>query len=86
MFRKKIPETLEPHRLCNRMKTLISDHYELHLGGTAKSGIQKTRVCGGHLGYLHGRPRQRSDLAGLVAGTLLTCGDNNKSYDSASHP
>jgi hypothetical protein len=28
------------------MKTLISDHdYELHLGGTAKPGIQKTLDC-----------------------------------------
>ena len=42
MFRNKIPET--PHRrLCNGMKSNISNHdYELHLGGTAKPGIQKT--------------------------------------------
>jgi len=46
MFRNKIPETLEPHRLCIGMKTLISDHdYELHFGGTAKPGIQKTLDC-----------------------------------------
>ena len=32
------------------MKTLISDHdYELHLGGTAKPGIQKTLDCRGDL-------------------------------------
>jgi len=54
------------------MKSLISDYeYELYLGGTAKSGIQKTRIRGGDLGYLHGRPWQRSDLAGLLAGTPL---------------
>ena len=63
MFRNKIPETLEPHRLCNGMKTLISDHdYELHLGGTAKPGIQETLDCRGDLRYLCGRPRQCSDL------------------------
>ena len=40
MFWNKIPETLEPHCLCNGMKTLISDHdHELHLGGIAKPGI-----------------------------------------------
>ena len=45
------------------MKTLISDHdYELHLGGTAKPGIQKTLDCRGDLRNLCGRPRQRSDL------------------------
>ena len=63
MFRNKIPETLQPRRLCNGMKTLISDHdYELHLGGTAKPGIQKTLGCRGDLRNLCGRPRQRSDL------------------------
>ena len=41
MFRNKIPETLKPGCLCNGMKTPDHD-YELHLGGTAKSGIQKT--------------------------------------------
>ena len=45
------------------MKTLISDHdYELHLGGTAKPGIQETLDCRGHLWNLRGRSRQRSDL------------------------
>jgi hypothetical protein len=69
------------------MKSLISDYeYELRLGGTAKSGIQKTRIRGDDLGYLHGHPWQRSDLAVLLAGTPLICGDNNKCYDSASHP
>ena len=54
----------------NRMKSLISDYNnQLRLGGTAKSGIQKTRIRGGDLGYLHGRPRRRSDLAGLLADT-----------------
>src|SRR5271165_936234 len=57
-FRNKIPETLKPGCLCNRMKTLISDHdYELYLGGTAKPGIQKTLDCRGDLRYLCGRPQ-----------------------------
>jgi hypothetical protein len=44
--RNKIPETPQHRRLCNGMKTLISDHdYKLHLGGTAKPGIQKTLGC-----------------------------------------
>ena len=69
------------------MKSLISDYeYELHLGGTAKSGIQKTLVCAVISGTCVVVNDDCSDLAGLVAGTLLTCGDNNKSYDSASHP
>jgi hypothetical protein len=63
VFRNKFPETLEPHRLCNGMKSNISDHdYELHLGGTAKPGIQKTLDCRGDLRDLCGRPRKRSDL------------------------
>jgi hypothetical protein len=42
IFRNKIPETPQPCRLCNGMKTLISDHdYELHLSGTVILGIQK---------------------------------------------
>jgi hypothetical protein len=63
MFRNKIPETLTPGCLCNGMKALISDHdYELYLGGTAKTGIQKTLDCRGDLRNLCGRPRWRSDL------------------------
>jgi hypothetical protein len=39
------------------MKTLISDYdYELHLGGTAKPGIQKTLDCRGDLRNLCGPP------------------------------
>jgi hypothetical protein len=52
------------------MKSLISDYeYELHLGGTAKSGIQKTLVCA----VISGTcvvVNDCSDLTGLVAGTL----------------
>ena len=60
MFRNKIPETPQPHRLCNGMKTLISNHdYELHLGGTAKPGIQKTLDCHGNLRNLRGRAPPR---------------------------
>jgi len=46
MFRNKIPETWKPGCPCNGMKTLLSDpDYELHLGCTAKPGIQKTLDC-----------------------------------------
>src|SRR5271166_3228396 len=42
----------------NGMRNLISDHdYELHLGGTAKLGIQKTLDCRGDLRNLCGRAR-----------------------------
>jgi hypothetical protein len=59
----KIPETPQRRRLCNGMKSNISNHdYELHLGGTAKPGIQKTRVCGGDLGYLHRRHGNAASL------------------------
>ena len=43
------------------MKTPDHD-YELHLGSTAKPGIQKTLDCRSDLRNLCGRPRQRSDL------------------------
>jgi len=55
MFTNKIPETLKPCCLCNGMKTPDRD-YELHLGGTAKPGIQKVLDCRGNLRYLRGRP------------------------------
>ena len=61
MFRNKIPETLKPHCLCNGMKTPDHD-YELHLGSTAKPGIQKTLDSRIDLWELCGRPRQRSNL------------------------
>ena len=57
-FRNKISETPQPRRLCNGMKTLILDYdYELHLGGTAKSGIQKSLDSRGDLRYLCGACR-----------------------------
>jgi hypothetical protein len=49
MFRNKIPETLKPGCLCNGMKTPDHD-YELHLGSTAKPGIQKLQHSARHLG------------------------------------
>ena len=53
------------------MKSLISDYdYELHLGGTAKSGIQKTLVCAVISGTCVVVNDDCSDLAGLLAGTL----------------
>jgi hypothetical protein len=44
MFRNKIPETLKLNCLCNGMKTPDHD-YEVHLGGTAKPGIQKLSIA-----------------------------------------
>jgi hypothetical protein len=56
IFRNKIPETPQPHRLCNGMKGLIPDHeYKLHLGGIAKPGIQKTLDCRSDVRNLCGR-------------------------------
>jgi hypothetical protein len=53
------------------MKSLISDYeYELHLGGTAKSGIQKTLVCAVISGTCVVVNDDCSGLTGLVAGTL----------------
>ena len=53
------------------MKSLISDYeYELHLGGTAKSGIQKTLVCAAISGTCVVVNDDCSDLAGLLEGTL----------------
>ena len=43
LFRNRIPETPQARRLCNGMKSNISNNDdELHSGGTAKPGIQKT--------------------------------------------
>ena len=45
------------------MESLVSDNdYEVHLGGTAKPGIQKTLDCRRDLRHLCGRPRQCSEL------------------------
>jgi hypothetical protein len=44
------------------MKTLILDYdEELHLGGTAKPGMQKTLDCRGDLRNLCGCPRSCPD-------------------------
>ena len=56
VFRNKIPETLKPGCLCNGMKTPDHD-YKLHLGSTAKPGIQKTLDYRSNLRNLGGRPR-----------------------------
>ena len=46
IFRNKIPETPEPCRLCNGMKTLIPDYdCELHARSTAKPSIRKLRIA-----------------------------------------
>ena len=58
VFRNKIPETPQRRRLCNGMKSLISDYENVfHLGGTAKPGIQKTLDCRGDFRNLRSRPR-----------------------------
>ena len=42
LFRNRIPETPQARRLCNGMKSNISNSDdELHLGGAAKPGIEK---------------------------------------------
>jgi hypothetical protein len=51
----KFSETRRPDSLCNGMKTSGHEH-KLHLGGTAKPGIQKTLDCHRDLWNLCGRP------------------------------
>ena len=69
MFRNIIPETLEPHSLCNGMKNLISDHgYKFNLGGLERR-FCSSRACFWPVGFRS--TLQETSMRGFQASYLF---------------